>query len=345
MRLSAGAVLPLVVVVVLAAGVGAGVSAAAEEPADAVESTIYIGIQDNGDAVWRVSIMLEVEDDEVEAFDRLAEDYVAEETDLLPVEPYEEAASMGEAATGREMTVQNVSRDAAYQEGTGYLVVEFVWTGFAAVEDDQMMVGDAFDTDPDRWLPGLADGQRLVIEFPAEYSVVSSSRALADGAFVVEGPVSFQAGDPSAVLEYRGPRTPEPPDDGVADDRNAWAVIPVGWVGGVLGLVIVVVALVAVAARFRERALAGDGDVGVGGSGGGDGAPAEEPLLSDEERILRLLETNGGRMKQVAIVAETDWSDAKVSQLLSEMDERGQIDKLRLGRENLISLPDEAEDG
>jgi hypothetical protein len=69
-------------------------------------------------------------------------------------------------------------------------------------------------------------------------------------------------------------------------------------------------------------------------------AGIDEELLADEERVLRLLEANGGRMKQADIVSETGWSNAKVSQLLSSMDEDGDIDKLRIGRENLISLPD-----
>ena len=67
----------------------------------------------------------------------------------------------------------------------------------------------------------------------------------------------------------------------------------------------------------------------------------ETELLSDEERVERLLSSNGGRMKQADIVKETDWSNAKVSQLLSAMEEDGRIDKLRIGRENLISFPDE----
>jgi hypothetical protein len=78
-----------------------------------------------------------------------------------------------------------------------------------------------------------------------------------------------------------------------------------------------------------------------------DGTEAEdddgvdEELLSDEERVERLLERNGGRMKQANIVSETGWSNAKVSQLLSAMDDEDRIDKLRIGRENLITLPDE----
>jgi hypothetical protein len=69
-------------------------------------------------------------------------------------------------------------------------------------------------------------------------------------------------------------------------------------------------------------------------------AGVDVEMLSDEERVLRLLEANGGRMKQARIVKETDWSNAKVSQLLSSMDEEEAINKLRIGRENLISLPD-----
>ncbi|MFB6093167.1 MAG: helix-turn-helix transcriptional regulator [Haloquadratum sp.] len=83
-----------------------------------------------------------------------------------------------------------------------------------------------------------------------------------------------------------------------------------------------------------------------GADGEGPAGPTDEPevdlsLLSDEERVEHLLERNGGRMKQATIVDETGWSDAKVSQLLSEMADEGRVDKLRLGRENLISLPTE----
>jgi hypothetical protein len=83
----------------------------------------------------------------------------------------------------------------------------------------------------------------------------------------------------------------------------------------------------------------------------GDDGPAEPTpeapfagvdveMLSDEERVLRLLDANGGRMKQAQIVKDTGWSNAKVSQLLSRMEDDDAIDKLRIGRENLISMPD-----
>jgi uncharacterized membrane protein len=84
-----------------------------------------------------------------------------------------------------------------------------------------------------------------------------------------------------------------------------------------------------------------DGDEAAAGAAAADDDEVDETLLSDEERVEHLLEENGSRMKQASIVKETGWSNAKVSQLLSSMEEEGRIDKLRIGRENLISFPDE----
>ena len=67
-------------------------------------------------------------------------------------------------------------------------------------------------------------------------------------------------------------------------------------------------------------------------------AVPDEAFLSDEDRVRKLLRENGGRTKQVRIVEETGWSKSKVSVLLSEMEEDGTISKLRVGRENVVSL-------
>ncbi|MFC6787524.1 helix-turn-helix transcriptional regulator [Halobaculum halobium] len=94
-------------------------------------------------------------------------------------------------------------------------------------------------------------------------------------------------------------------------------------------------------------AAAGDGPTETpsdsGGGSGEDAATEREEdleLLSDEERVERLLGEHGGRMRQGTIVDETGWSDAKVSQLLSAMADDERVEKLRLGRENIISLAD-----
>lgn len=89
---------------------------------------------------------------------------------------------------------------------------------------------------------------------------------------------------------------------------------------------------------------AADGDA-ADETADGDAPDAVDPsLLSDGERVEHLIQRNGGRMRQGDIVSETGWSDAKVSQLLSRLDDEGRIEKLRLGRENLISLAEDNEE-
>lgn len=64
-----------------------------------------------------------------------------------------------------------------------------------------------------------------------------------------------------------------------------------------------------------------------------------EDFMTDREKVRQLLSENGGRMKQSKIVDSVDWSKAKVSRLLAELEDDDQVTKLRLGRENLVCLP------
>jgi len=76
------------------------------------------------------------------------------------------------------------------------------------------------------------------------------------------------------------------------------------------------------------------------GNGSGGESPRERDLLSNEEHVLRELERNDGRMKQQALVESLDWTEAKTSRVANEMHDEGAIDKYRLGRENVLALPE-----
>ncbi|WP_049985881.1 helix-turn-helix transcriptional regulator [Halobellus rufus] len=64
---------------------------------------------------------------------------------------------------------------------------------------------------------------------------------------------------------------------------------------------------------------------------------SSQPMLSDEDRVVQLLRENGGWMYQGRIVEETDWSKSKVSRLLSRMCDDGMIEKISVGRQNLVA--------
>jgi uncharacterized membrane protein len=87
----------------------------------------------------------------------------------------------------------------------------------------------------------------------------------------------------------------------------------------------------------------GDADESAGAEA--DDVPPE--LLSNEERVLRLIESRGGRVKQQEVAGALDWTDAKTSKVVRGMRDEGTIEGFRLGRENVLRLPqddDEPED-
>jgi uncharacterized membrane protein len=61
------------------------------------------------------------------------------------------------------------------------------------------------------------------------------------------------------------------------------------------------------------------------------------PVISDEEVVVRLLRDNDGWLYQSEIVEARDWSKSKVSRLLSTMEESGRIQKITVGRQNVIA--------
>ena len=112
-----------------------------------------------------------------------------------------------------------------------------------------------------------------------------------------------------------------------------------------------------------ESATANTGGAGADYDGSGDAGPAEEAgasaatdrgsvddepaspvaedeLLSNEEQVLRLIESQGGRMKQKRVVEELGWTAAKTSQVVTGLRDEERLEGFRLGRENVLSLPE-----
>jgi len=87
---------------------------------------------------------------------------------------------------------------------------------------------------------------------------------------------------------------------------------------------------------------ADDGD-SDGGSTDAEATAPPEDLLSPHERVLRLVRDNGGRMKQTDVTDRLDWSAARTSQVVGDLRDEGDIESFRLGRENVLRIP-EADD-
>lgn len=83
------------------------------------------------------------------------------------------------------------------------------------------------------------------------------------------------------------------------------------------------------------------GDGGAAGQVAGESPDIDEPT-TDEERVIQLLRESDGRLQQSEIIEQTNWSKSKVSRLLSRMEDQNRVKKIKIGRENLITLPDHA---
>jgi hypothetical protein len=334
-----------------AAGVSSG-SGFAQQDIDPDDVLMSVTVEGDGDAVWEIEYRTRLEtDDDERAFAELRSDVEADSA------PYAErfrdrmngTANAAENATGREMAITDMTVSAENRtlpQEYGVLTYRFRWSNFAAVDGDRLVVGDAIDG------LFLDDETALLVSWPEGYGPLGASpepTETRESAVVYNGPLDFAGGEPRIEL---GPSEAAPGDgesDGPSpsDDGSS---LP-GWAS----IVVLALALLAATGAFVAYRRRSEGtDIGPGdGSGGaepdasgdrdgeGDTGPSGEDLLSNEERVLRLIESEGGRMKQQAVAEELGWTDAKTSQVTKELRERGDLDGFRLGRENVLSLPEE----
>lgn len=319
-----------------------------------------ITVYENGSATWTFTYerLLSTESEE-EEFRTFAEEFETEETDLYLrfIGQAEALADGGADATDREMSATNFERSASVTyrpNAMGVVEMEFTWENFAPVDDDgTVTVGDVFGgglyIGPSQTLTIRPGGDLVFATVRPTDDLRYSGDAIEDSTWVSwSGETDFEDGHPRVSLEPAAADS----DAGSGSDNEATGdgtPMDTRW----LGLLVVLTAggVGAIVAWRRYRPVGNDDG---GGSASVDSEPtdrspaedsainsaplSEAELMTDEDRVVTLIKQNGGRMKQVNIVEETGWSKSKVSMLLSEMEMEGTISKLRVGRENIISL-------
>jgi hypothetical protein len=288
-------------------------------------------------------------------------------------------ARAAENTTGREMRVENVSVSATRQQlpqEYGVVTYRFDWRGFAVADGETLRAGDAL---AGLFLDRQTTLVLSWPDAYATTAVQPPPDERREDAAVWVGPADFGDGEPTVSLSTAATETGgvggsggDGGDGGAGQNGTSGggsSLIPVA--GGALLLVVAAGAMVLWRRSQRdERAVdsidtapprAGD-DVSDAATATAaadtDGAddtdteesdvataddeppdPWEDELLSNEERVLALLEHNDGRMKQQAVAAELDWSDAKTSQVIGKLRDADEIETFRIGRENVVSLP------
>lgn len=336
-----------------------------QEPPDADATVTRIRVLPNGTAEWSLTIRMQLDSDAAEEeFAAFQEEFAANRSAFIDDyrEPRVDAVSDAENLTGREMTATGFDAETgteAVVRQRGFVTYQFRWVGFAPVENGTVRAGDVFES-------GLfiEENGIIVIESPDDYeptTVEPEPDETGDGELRWEGPVSFADRRPSAAFvpvdspsDDPGDTTDDSPDsttdegtgqpgDNGSGGLSVWTVL-----FGTAGLAV----LVGVGSfyLYRRRQHSDPDDtpppdgVGAGAAGGAETATdtGEMPdLATDEDRVLAALEAEDGRMRQSELADELDWSPSKASRVLSDMADDGEIEKLRIGRENVIDLVDD----
>lgn len=342
----------------------------------AVDNTVTrISVRASGNATWAVAVRTRLEtEDEVEQYRAFQERFRNNTSRYL--ETYRErirsVVDDAERVTGREMRATNFSASTDVQEVPrrwGVITYRFRWTNFAARPNSTaLVVGDVFQGGY-----YLDEDDIFSVEAPDGYAVATVSPAPDErdsGIVRWFGPHDFADERPRAA--FRATESGETTssaglDATTASDGTEAGMGSAGGSDGIPGGLLVGVALVALgvgaAAVWRLRS-GGPGrfwpsEVGRLGSSGvsrsSDGGGFDEPAVTpshgdsetvkiDTERVETLLRERGGRMKQAEVAEVLDWSPSKTSRVLSGLEDDGVVERVRIGRENVVDLSDASDE-
>ncbi len=319
-------ILAIVGLIALVGGSAVALDGGDDDEFDPDELVLDVAIGADGTANWTIEHRYRLADDaEEEAFDELATDIADDEEAYLDrfLERMGSTVETAETETNRDMSISDARVETERRtlpQSYGIVRYEFTWHGFAYSEGDRLRAGDA--------VGGLFldENTNLRFRWDDDWSVDAVSPTPdeeRDNAVTWRGPVDFATDEPRVSL--------------VRSDAMTEGLFSIGQLAMLAGVLAIALLGGGVMFLYRRETQA-------------TAAPPEqsEPdmeLLSNEEQVLALLESNDGRMKQQAIVQELGWTDAKTSQVVSELREAGEVESFRLGRENVLRLPEPDEDG
>ena len=222
--------------------------------------------------------------------------------------------------TNREMTIDQNSLQinttiSSESKTTEYT---FVWLNFSIVQDDKISFGDVFQVT--NFFDQLYGDAALQVNYPSDFSIKLVT------------PEPYERQDSADILKWS--RTQDLVTNTVSvvltsnsqdgtSPSNGWQIYAVVAVVFAVGAILSVLGVY----MFKRRK-------NIAASG----TPAESALMSEEDKVLKLLKSSGGRMRQSEITEQTRFSKAKTSQFLAALEEKGRITRYKNGRDKIVTL-------
>jgi uncharacterized membrane protein len=284
--------------------------------AAAAQALITVEVHENGDAIWtmekRLSLPNQTDVEDWEEFIKTAQ--AENQQDLLDFgKRMDWFLVSAQTLSGRPMKAENfnIIYDTAKSPSDSYGIVRysFNWLNFSRLENGKIFIGDSFSEGM-----VLSQDNVLVIKIPDGYDVESVSPAFdkRDGARLIwDGTLyrNFNRGEPNLVLARSG--------------SGQWFY---------LVILIVIASGAAIIFFIKRKKTKPQQDP----SSSPDNLEIED--LKYEEIIKRFLVRSGGEASQSDIITEISLSKSRVSTILSQMKDKGEIIKIKNGKGNLIRI-------
>jgi uncharacterized membrane protein len=222
--------------------------------------------------------------------------------------------------TNREMTVEETSLQinttiSLESKTTEYT---FVWQNFSIIKGTQISFGDVFQVN--NFFGRLYGDAALQLTYPSEFTV---KKVL---------PTPYERQDSGDIMKWS--RTQDLMTNTVSivltSDSQTGNGISIGWqFYGIAFAVIAVGIILSLIGFFRFKRRKNNSSAS---------APKESPIMSEEDKVLKLLKSSGGSMRQSEITEQSRFSKAKTSQLLAALEKKGSITRYKSGRDKIVIL-------
>jgi len=194
----------------------------------------------------------------------------------------------------------------------------FVWQNFSIVQGNTLSFGDVFQVN--NFFNQLYGDAALQLTYPSDFSVKSVSpapyeRQDSEDMFKWSRTQDLVANKVSVVLASNNQEGNGP----INDWQQFGVIIAVLAVGISLSLFGYY--------KFKQR-----------NNNSTLATLIESPLVSEEDKVLKLLKSSGGKMRQSAITEQCRFSKAKTSQLLAALEKSGNITRYKSGRDKIVTL-------
>jgi uncharacterized membrane protein len=222
--------------------------------------------------------------------------------------------------TGREMAPDLLSLEMStqihWETSSKTIMYIFRWENFSIIEESQISIGDVFTEDFFSLLFGEGE---LILTYPPGYllrsvSINPNEMDQSTNTLHWYRTQDFLAGNHNILFEAGGG------SNGFLNLLFTLAILSSGGIG-----IMVITFLVFKQRRKQKEKLSRL-----------DEFPSLQESESDQDKILRLLESSGGNLKQSEVSVKLGFSRAKTSLLLSEMEKNSIVRRIKKGKTKII---------